>query len=315
MERILVTGGSGILGRYLVTALSQNKDFQIVATYNTNPSSVPRGENIIRVQADLSDPKKALAVMEGVDYCFHLATKVNLLGSRDQGGVYFENLAIHQNVLQAASDQEVRRFFYLSSFGLFSAGSARPVIKGLAFETMYVPTEGYLASKLAAEQLVWFYHKEKGLPFSLIRIFAIPYGFVQEIYDTNKFITTPTRAIRDTVLSRSPLTLPEVGKKPFSILHLRDCAAILKACLVEATENQIVNIPPQELVTLPELIKMTQKISGTKTPEVIWNPQMKMLSTDFIVADSSANLINWQQRVRLMDGVSELARTIKQQSQ
>ena len=75
MNKILVTGGSGLLGSELIKQLLQ-QGYAIRATYNKTPLSINH-PNLEIVRCDLLDVITLDDVMKGISQVYHCAGMVN----------------------------------------------------------------------------------------------------------------------------------------------------------------------------------------------------------------------------------------------
>jgi uncharacterized protein YbjT (DUF2867 family) len=130
---ILVTGGTGFVGRALIRQLVTNGQ-QVRTLIRPSPRTpnLPRGVPVEVAVASLNDERGLRAALRGVDVVYHLAgaehqgARANIL-EIDARGTY--------NLSRAAADTRVRRFFYLSHLGA-GRSSYYPLlkVKGIAEE-------------------------------------------------------------------------------------------------------------------------------------------------------------------------------------
>lgn len=130
---ILVTGGTGFVGRALIRQLVANGQ-QVRTLIRPSPRTpnLPRGVQVEVAVASLNDERGLRAAMRGVDVVYHLAgaehqgARANIL-QVDARGTY--------NVSQAAAEMRVSRLFYVSHLGA-NRSSYYPLlkVKGIAEE-------------------------------------------------------------------------------------------------------------------------------------------------------------------------------------
>src|SRR5258706_1381336 len=130
---ILVTGGTGFVGRALVRQLVANGQ-QVRTLIRPSPRTpnLPRGVPVEVAVVSLNDERGLRAALRGVDVVYHLAgaehegARADILAT-DARGTY--------NLAQVASESRVRRFFYISHLGA-DRSSYYPLfkVKGIAEE-------------------------------------------------------------------------------------------------------------------------------------------------------------------------------------
>ena len=78
-KRVLVTGGAGLIGSWIVEQLAEENPAEVVVFDNfdrgrkENLAGVSSGLPLTIVEGDLRDPRQVHAVTEGIDLVFHLA--------------------------------------------------------------------------------------------------------------------------------------------------------------------------------------------------------------------------------------------------
>lgn len=118
-KKILVTGGTGLIGRPLVDMLVE-KGAKVVVISLDDPSRAPNGVKFI--QADLREFSNCLNACKDMDIVFHLAgVKGSPLMTKTQPASYFvPTISFNTNMMEAARRQKVKRFLYTSTIGVYS---------------------------------------------------------------------------------------------------------------------------------------------------------------------------------------------------
>ena len=185
--RVLVTGGSGFIGRRLTAALLSSGAEVTVAS--RHEPAVPGVQSVV---GDLRDPAVAArAVSPGTDVIVHLAAARSVLRSiADPVGTYETNVAATAGLLELARTRGVGAFLLASTAAV--AGDV-----GGAVITERVPARPltpYGATKAAAEMLLSCYSACYGMAGCALR-FSNVYGPGMKAADS--FVPRLMRAARD----------------------------------------------------------------------------------------------------------------------
>lgn len=118
-KNILVTGGTGLIGRPLVEMLVE-KGAKVVVVSLDDPSRAPKGVKFIR--SDLREFSNCLKVCKDKDIVFHLAgIKGSPLMAKNYPASYFvPTISFNTNMMEAARRQKVKRYLYTSTIGVYS---------------------------------------------------------------------------------------------------------------------------------------------------------------------------------------------------
>ena len=118
MAKVLVTGGTGMIGRYLVPLLLQSENEVTVASLD--------GKELCHSDArfkrlDLRDINNCMNVCEGIDEVYHLAgVKGSPKMCREQPADFFvPTISFNINMMHAARIKGVKKYLYTSSVGVY----------------------------------------------------------------------------------------------------------------------------------------------------------------------------------------------------
>lgn len=137
MEKVLLTGKSGFVGRHLYPQLNQYYDV----------ASFERGH----------DPEHLL---EGVDYVVHLAGKTHARGATKED-YRINNIELTRQLVEAAKRHKIKRFIFVSTSKVYGEFSTSPWDENSPCET----TSDYGLSKLECEKIII----ESGLDYVIFR--------------------------------------------------------------------------------------------------------------------------------------------------
>lgn len=166
--KVALTGATGYTGGHVLDALLARGDEVSVLA---RPSSVGRVLQPVRVvEGDLGDTRALALLVDGADAVVHLAAVYRTAGHTD--AYYREvNVGGTARLLEAAASAGVRRFVHTSTVGVHGHVERPPADESAPI----APGDVYQATKAEAEALALRFHRERGLPVSVVRPGAI-YG-------------------------------------------------------------------------------------------------------------------------------------------
>ncbi|MGE5126789.1 MAG: NAD-dependent epimerase/dehydratase family protein [Betaproteobacteria bacterium] len=168
--RIALTGASGYTGgRLLETLLARGDEVSVLV----RPQSV--GGRLCSlasrvVVGELGDPAAARRLVEGQDGVVHVAAVYRTAGHPDS---YYRDVNVGgtERLLEAAAAAGVGRFVHTSTVGVHGDVKDPPADENAPI----APGDVYQATKAEAEALALRFHRQRGLPVSVVRPGAI-YG-------------------------------------------------------------------------------------------------------------------------------------------
>ena len=148
---ILVTGGSGFLGRHLLQALKDD-GHENLRTFNRSACHDLQKQGIGVHQGDLIDFEAVNSAVQRCDAVFHVAAKAGVWGS--YRSYYETNVIGTENVLKACQKNNVRYLIYTSSPSVVFKG--QPLVNVDERVGYGIPSKmcAYAKTKMLAEQRV-----------------------------------------------------------------------------------------------------------------------------------------------------------------
>jgi nucleoside-diphosphate-sugar epimerase len=163
--RIVVTGGSGKGGRWVVKDLRAHGHDVLNADLVSDSS-----EHGLWVVADLTDLGQCQDILVGADAVVHFAA-IPAPGLRSEGETFRINALSTYNVFQAAAARPVRRVVWASSETVLGLPFDRPPDFAPIDESITPrPESSYSLSKLVGETMASQFARRSGVPFVGLRI-------------------------------------------------------------------------------------------------------------------------------------------------
>ena len=262
---VLLTGGTGFLGRRVVKSLREDG---VQVRCLVRPSSDVRSlQNFVGqdlwggveiVPGELSNIDSCRRLIGESDTVCHVAASLS-------GGtaVMFLNTVIPtRSLLTAAAQVGVRRFVQISSLGVYGAAglsTGAQLDERTPLDSHPELRDPYTYSKIVQEQIGWETHERANLPLTVIRPGVI-YG--------------PGRGVMSNRvgLKIGPLLIKMGGSQTLPYTYVDNCASAVKqACLAEGVDGEAFNILDDGLPTGSQLLRKLRRAGqGVRS---LWVPR------------------------------------------
>ena len=238
MNKILITGANGLLGRYLCNKLIRRVVDICVITRETPENPLP---GIRYYPIDLSSNWYTDALPSEIDTVIHLAQSSKFRDFPDSAlDVFKVNIEATAQLLDYAKRVKARQFIYASSGGVYGSGRYPFIESSYSISSRQIGY--YLGSKVSGELLVQSYTDV----FStvIVRPFFI-YGAGQ-----NRSMLIPR--LIDNIASGKPISLKGDNGIRINPVHAEDAAEAIVAAL-SLRESATFNIAGPEVLSMREI--------------------------------------------------------------
>lgn len=157
----LVIGASGFLGSHVTRQLvAAGADVRVMIRKSSSTKAFD-DLDVQRCYGDVFDDAALRTAMAGCDVVYYCVVDARMW-LRDPAPLFRTNVEGLQHVLDAALQANLKKFVFTSSTGTLAINAHRPVTE----EDPHNWTDGgpYIESRIAAEDLVLRYARQKGLP-------------------------------------------------------------------------------------------------------------------------------------------------------
>lgn len=164
---VLVLGGTGFIGRYLVRALVARGIGVRVVTRSLNSAQIAlAGLSVELVQGDLADSSFIDSALENIDVVYDLAKAV---GNKWED-YYTQDVLVTQNIANQALAKGVKRFIYTGTIASYYSAKANHVITSdTPLDPKIHRRDHYARSKAACEALLIELNRTHGFPVVILR--------------------------------------------------------------------------------------------------------------------------------------------------
>ncbi len=308
MQRYLITGAAGFIGSVVAKKLLAS-GAEVVGLDNLNNAYDPRMKEyrLSRLQQipgfsflklDVSDRSiinDQQLVGKNFDAVINLAARAGVRDSLKDPWVYLDtNTTGTLNLLELCRQEGIPKFLLASTSSIYGQDAPLPTPETAPSD---LPLQSYAASKKAAEAMAHAYHYLYEIDVSIVRYFTVygPAGRPDMVmYRFAKWI-----------IEGMPVHLNGDGEQSRGFTYIDDIASGTIAAL-KPLGYEIINLGGHEVITINDLIRIFEKISGKKA-DIINHPRhpADMLTSQADVTKAKT-LLDWDPQVSLEQGIKNV---------
>lgn len=350
-KRVLITGGAGFVGSYLVDALL-NRGCHVRVfdslTPQVHPSGLPEylASDIELIRADVRDLDALRDAIRGVDVVYHFAAAVGVGQSMYEISHYMGvNTQGTANLLQVVLDTKIpiEKLIVASSMSIYGEGRYRcencgevtpparengqllskdwePRCAQCGRSLAPLPTgetkplqcpSYYALSKKDQEEMVLLFGRTYGLPVVALRYFNI-YGPRQAL--SNPYTGVAAIFASRLMNRRSPLIF-EDGRQMRDFVSVHDITqANLLAMDRSEGDGSAINIGSGEPISIEGVARTLSSALGAEIPaEITGKYRAGDIRHCFADITLAKRLLGFSPKVRFADGIRELVQWLKEQ--
>ncbi|MEN6325478.1 MAG: SDR family NAD(P)-dependent oxidoreductase [Syntrophomonas sp.] len=298
---ILVTGGAGFIGRWVVKKLLD--DGHMVTAFDDlsngqlqNIEEFESRKGFSFIKGDIKDRAVLAAFFENsFDLVYHLAASINVQDSIDDPRTTFNNDVVGTfNVLEACRRQGTKMVF-MSTCMVY----ARSNEAGGITETHSVkPASPYAASKLSGEALTLSYFHAYGLPTVVVRPFNT-YGPFQKSSGEGGVVAIFIKR----ELEGESLNIYGDGIQTRDLLYVEDCARfVVQAGMDRRADGQVLNAGLGRDISVNDLAALICDEPGRikHVPHIHPQSEIQKLLCNY---EKAQGLLGWEPKVSLEKGL------------
>jgi GDP-D-mannose 3',5'-epimerase len=315
----VVCGAGGFIGGHLVKGLLK-RGIRVIRAVDIKPLSswFQLSDGVENLSLDLRESRNCILATRGVDLVYQLASDMGGMGFiQNNKALCMLNALINTNMLLAARDTGVKRFFFSSSACVYSAQKqTNPMATPLKESDAYPadPEDGYGWEKLFSERMCRHFEEDFGVICRVARYHNVygPYG------TWNGGREKAPAAICRKVIEAKRTGLHEIkiwgdGQQTRSFMFIDDCIEGTHM-IMNSDIDEPINLGSNELVTIDRLVDIVEDFAGIKLKRVY--------QLDAPVGVNGRNSDNtmilerlrWEPSLRLRAGLKTTYRWIEEKS-
>lgn len=254
-KKVLVTGGTGLIGRQIVDLLLNFGSF--VKTVSLDQLNL--WNDVDHHIGDLTDFNYVKEITKDVDFVFHVAgIKGSVVVTEQKPANFFvPMLMMNSNVLEACRINNVSKIVYTSSIGAYAQNS---ILKEVHYEEEKKPMDSFPGwAKRMAEKQIQSYKIQYGLTnFAVVRLCNV-YG-PGDNFNTESGMVIPSLMSRIFLRQEDPILIWGDGSAIRDFAFSKDVAEGIILAMFYGTNGNYINLASGYGVSIKELVETLNQV-------------------------------------------------------
>jgi nucleoside-diphosphate-sugar epimerase len=314
----VVCGAGGFIGGHLVKGLL-GCGVRVIRAIDIKPVEHWHQitEGVENLSLNLKEKKNCLTASRGADHVYQLAADMGGMGFIENNkALCMLNVLTSTNMLVAALETGVKRFFYASSACVYNAQKqTRPDVIALKEADAYpaLPEDGYGWEKLFSERMCRHFEEEFNLICRVSRYHNVygPHGSW-----TGGREKAPAAICRKVIEAknsgRHEINIWGDGEQTRSFMFIDDCIRGTQMIMNSNIEEPI-NLGSNELVTINRLVDIAEEIAGIRLKRTYNLGAPKGVAGRNSDNSMILDRLGWEPSIRLRDGLEQTYRWIEKE--
>ncbi len=307
-KTILITGGAGFIGShlverlvkkgYFVVCLDNFNDYYDPALKEINIAGVIGKSNFKLIRGDILDISLLNDIFSGEQHprptkIVHLAAIPGVRSSIANPEPYVDiDVKGTVNLLEMAYKYSVEQFIFASSSSVYGLNKKTPFSEDDPATLQISP---YATAKRAAEIFCKTYNKLYEIPVTILRFFTV-YGERQR----------PDMAIRkftDLIMKGASIPMFGDGSSLRDYTYINDCIDCIVSAIKFPKDFEIINIGSGRTISLKELIRVLEKVTGKRTKIRQLEEQPGDVPQTYADISKAKRLLAYSPKVTMEEGI------------
>jgi UDP-glucose 4-epimerase len=305
-SRVLVTGGSGLIGSHLVDALiEEEKVGEVLVVDNIinrrNLSRALTTGKLRVVEAAAGDVDSWRSAAQNIDYAFHLAAMLMLPGEKDPRTLLENDIVGFFNLLTLLTELGVKKLIFASSIAVY--GSPKDPSQLLTEESPIGTRDMYGAAKIVGEVFCRRFYDRYGLNYLALR-YGVTYGPRMGAGQFYQYIITRTL---DAIKQDTPLNLEEGERDEIQdFTYVGDVVRANIIALKSPVSDDIFNIVSGSQFRLQEIVESVMEIKNCRIPiQDVPRKRIKYTPIRRISGEKAQRILNFKVVTSLEEGLDK----------
>lgn len=305
MKNILITGVAGFLGSYIAEAFIK-LNYNVIGIDNLIGGDILNIPDKVKFyKMDLNNFNSIQSLFNDVDIVIHAAcTPHEGLSVFSPAFITQNTFQITSNVLSASVKSGVKKFVYMSSMARYGSQET-PFV-----ESMFAkPQDPYAIAKYASELLV----ENICSTYKMDYVILVPHNIIgpKQKYD-DPFRNVVSIMINRALQGKQPIIYGD-GSQMRCFSYIDDLInPILKACLSDLANGQIINIgPDDEFITINYLAEKICSLTELKYNPIYLPSRPREVKFANCSSEKAKRILGYEKTIKLEDGLKKIIQWIQ----
>jgi UDP-glucose 4-epimerase len=305
---ILVTGGAGFIGAFVIEELIRFSPKKIIIIDNLIRGSLENIQSFINnpivnfIEGDIRDTSLLDTYFDGVDYVFHMAAlRINACAANPREGFDVMVKSTFE-IAELCVKHHIKKIIYSSSASVYGLAQQFPTPET---NNPYDNQTFYGSAKLWGEQLLRSYKFMHGLNYIALRYFNV-YG---PRMDTDGKYTEVMIRWLDCINEGTRPAIYGDGSTTMDFVYVKDVARANVAALLSELTDEVFNVGNCEETSLLQLLENLLKVNhSTLKPEFKAENSINPVSRRLADNTKANKMLHFLPDTDLEKGLSELSK-------
>ena len=304
MQKILICGATGFIGRNLLEYFSNKEEYIVHAVYNKTQPELGKYENVEFVNADLCDRNDVRRVTENIDIVIQAAATTS--GSADivnQPYIHVtDNAVMNSLLLRECMNNSVKHFIFFSCTVMYpSSETAQKEVDWREDGAKDKKYFGVANTKVYIEKMLRFYADNSDMKTTAIRHSNI-YGPYDK-YELGKSHFFGA-SISKVLTAEEEVEIWGSGEEKRNLLYIDDlCKMVNLTIRMQKEKYKLYNCGSNQAYSVEQIVKKIIKASG-KNLEIRKNEEKPTIKINIdIDSERAKQELGWTAEVNIDDGI------------
>lgn len=249
---ILITGGTGFIGKVFVPRLIKKENNIYLLVRNIDKAKKMFGDSVNYIIGDVTDPYSLIGCCKNIDIVYHMVAKVGnqLPNEKVYDEFYKVNVIGTKNLVKEAKNANVKKFIYVSSIAAMGIVK-EDIINEYSKCNPYLP---YQQTKYEAEQYLLSEYDSSKFPVIILRPTKV-YGIGEPEYSYLTQVKLCKKGVN---------LIIGLGENYISNICILDFVMALENCIKNGKIGEIYIISGKDSISAKEMTNVISEIINKK---------------------------------------------------